>query len=67
MRVQPKTDLPLQQSTGGARRGGLGVGGGVGSGRPEEGGMEIVLVAVRLDAVSGQRGRNGGRGFVGGS
>jgi len=30
----------------------------------EAGGMEIVLVAVRLDAVSGQRGRNMGRGFI---
>ena len=34
--------------------------------RGEEGsGMEIVLCAVKLDAVSGQRGRNMGRGFVG--
>lgn len=34
-------------------------------GRGEEsGGMEIVLCAVKLDAVSGQRGRNMGRGFV---
>lgn len=30
----------------------------------EDGAMEIVLVAVKLDAVSGQRGRNMGRGFV---
>lgn len=30
----------------------------------EPGGMEIVLVAVRLDAVSGQRGRNMGRNFI---
>ncbi|KAL9133564.1 MAG: hypothetical protein Q9175_005259 [Cornicularia normoerica] len=37
-----------------------------GTGRGEEGGsMEIVLCAVKLDAVSGQRGRNMGRGFVG--
>ena len=34
-------------------------------GRGEEGGsMEIVLCAVKLDAFSGQRGRNIGRGFV---
>lgn len=34
-------------------------------GRGEEGGsMEIVLCAVKLDAVSGQRGRNMGRDFV---
>ena len=34
-------------------------------GRGEEGSsMEIVLCAVKLDAVSGQRGRNMGRGFV---
>ena len=34
-------------------------------GRGEEGGsMEIVLCAVKLDAVSGQRGRNMGRGFL---
>ena len=33
--------------------------------RGEEGGsMEIVLCAVKLDAVSGQRGRNMGRGFL---
>ncbi len=30
----------------------------------EAGGMEIVLVAVKLDAVSGQRGRNMGRAFL---
>ena len=30
----------------------------------ESGSMEIVLCAVKLDAVSGQRGRNMGRGFV---
>lgn len=30
----------------------------------EVGGMEIVLVAVKLDAVSGQRGRNMARGFI---
>lgn len=30
----------------------------------EEGRMEIVMVAVKLDAVSGQRGRNAGRGFL---
>ena len=58
MRVQPKTDPPL---AGGRRMGAPGAG----SGRLEEGGMEIVLVAVRLDAVSGQRGRNGARGFLG--
>ena len=34
-------------------------------GRGEDGGsMEIVLCAVKLDAVSGQRGRNMGRDFV---
>ena len=35
-----------------------------GRGGHEGGGMEIVLVGVKLDAVSGQRGRNMGRGFV---
>lgn len=30
----------------------------------EEGRMEIVMVAVKLDAFSGQRGRNAGRGFL---
>lgn len=75
MRVQPKADVsPLQQqqqlsvAAGTRRGGGLGVGAAAASavsGRAEEGGMEIVLVAVRLDAVSGQRGRNAGRGFVG--
>lgn len=32
--------------------------------RGSEGGMESILVAVKLDAVSGQRGRNMGRNFV---
>ena len=65
MRVQAKTEpLMVQQPSAGGRRlgsnaGGLGVGG-----RMDDGGMEIMLVAVRLDAVSGQRGRNGGRGFL---
>ncbi len=35
------------------------------AGRGEEGSsMEIVLCAVKLDAVSGQKGRNMGRGFI---
>lgn len=36
----------------------------VDTGKREEGGMEIVMVAVKLDAVSGQRGRNAGRAFL---
>lgn len=32
--------------------------------KQEEGRMEIVMVAVKLDAVSGQRGRNAGRDFL---
>ena len=34
------------------------------TGRVEEGQMEVVMVAVKLDAVSGQKGRNAGRGFL---
>ncbi len=34
------------------------------TGKREEGRMEIVMVAVKLDAFSGQRGRNAGRGFL---
>ena len=36
----------------------------IGTGALEEGRMEVVMVAVKLDAVSGQRGRNAGRGFL---
>ncbi len=66
MRVQAKTELPvLQQPTAGGRRHGstAGMGGGAGN-RMDDGGMEIMLVAVRLDAISGQRGRNGARRFL---
>ena len=48
MRVQPRVDLSPRSSRGGI----------------EGGAMEIVLCAVKLDAVSGQRGRNIGRGWV---
>ena len=34
------------------------------TGRVEDGKMEVVMVAVKLDAVSGQRGRNAGRDFL---
>ena len=50
--VQPKVET--------GRRGGGGSIGGTGEG----GGMEIVLHAVKLDAVSGQRGRNMMRSFL---
>ena len=48
MRVQPRVDLSPKSSRDG----------------PEGGKMEIVLCAVKLDAVSGQRGRNMGREFL---
>lgn len=72
MRVQPREDPPMQQQSVGGTRGGGGGGLGTGTvpggnGRTDEGGMEIILVAVHLDAVSGQRGRNAVRGFVGAS
>ena len=52
MRVQPR----VEQTQSGRRGGSTDASGGTG--------MEIVLVAVKLDAVSGQRGRNSGRFFV---
>lgn len=51
MRVQPRPDHPSTSRRGDPFGGGQG--------------MEIVLVAVKLDAVSGQRGRNAARRFVG--
>lgn len=51
LRVQPKSVEPL-------------VRGSRGSMQDQGGGMEILLWAVKLDAVSGQRGRNMGRGWV---
>ena len=48
MRVQPRVDQSPKSSRDGA----------------EGGKMEIVLCAVKLDAVSGQRGRNMGREFL---
>lgn len=51
LRVQPRVDTSPRLHVGG--RGG-------------EGGVEIVLCAVKLDAVGGQRGRNMARGWVGG-
>lgn len=54
MRVQPRGDQGP----------GSGDGGGGGSGGLEGSGMEIVLCAVKLDAVSGQKGRNALRGFL---
>ena len=50
LRVQPKTD-------GGGGMGGRSRGGG-------DVGMEIVLHAVKLEAFSGQRGRNMGRNWL---
>ena len=64
LRVQPK-------ETTFAGSGGIGgsVGGEGAAGRRRAGdvgmGMEIVLWAVKMEAYSGQRGRNGGRGWVG--
>ncbi|KAL9097088.1 MAG: hypothetical protein Q9163_006380 [Psora crenata] len=49
MRVQPKAEYQQPQMKGRTQ---------------EQGGMEIVLWAVKLDALSGQRGRNMGRGWV---
>ena len=65
MRVQAKTEPPVQQqpSAGGRRHGSSAGMANIGS-RMDDGGMEIMLVAVRLDAISGQRGRNGARGFL---
>ncbi|KAF7907466.1 uncharacterized protein EAF01_005052 [Botrytis porri] len=60
--------LRVQNRGGGLQAARMGVGVGVGekalvNGKAE---WECVLVAVRLDAVSGERGRNLGRGFLGG-
>ena len=55
LRVQPKVEV--------GRRGGM-TSGFPGSGAGEGAGMEIVLHAVKLDAVSGQRGRNMMRSFL---
>lgn len=58
MRVQPRPE-------GGNFGPGAGVGEGGGGGAGfEGGGMEIVLCAVKLDAISGQKGRNTLRGFL---
>lgn len=54
LRVQPRVEV--------GKRGGGGGGMGVASG--EGTGLEIVMHAVKLDAVSGQRGRNMMRGFL---
>ena len=50
IRVQPKSEPQLPSQRGKV---------------PEQGGMEVVLWAVKLDAVGGQRGRNIGRGWLG--
>ena len=59
MRVQPRAESPHSQPS---RRGG----GGGNSSSGDLGGMamEIILVAVKIDAVSGQRGRNAARSFI---
>ena len=56
MRVQPRTE---SSPSAGRRTSPVDTSGGM-AGTP----MEIVLVAVKLEAVSGQRGRNVSRGFV---
>lgn len=61
LRVQPRSDIGRRDfgsgSLNAASVGGLG---------GEGNGMEIVMYAVKLDAVSGQRGRNMMRSFLGG-
>lgn len=60
LRVQPRLDIGRQGI--GSGRMSAGSVGGIGG---EGSGMEIVMHAVKLDAVSGQRGRNMMRSFLG--
>ena len=63
LRVQPKMEISKRGNSGGG-------GGGNGSNidaSDDGAGMEIVMHAVKLDAVSGQRGRNMMRSFLSGS
>ena len=56
LRVQPRQEVQAPHPVMGQARGRNAV--------QEPGGMEIVLWAVKMDAVTGQRGRNMGRGWV---
>ena len=66
LRVQPRVETG-KRGSGGIGSASIGAGGSSIGGIGEGAGMEIVMHAVKLDAVSGQRGRNMMRSFLTGS